>query len=179
MSLSESRALTNVHPALAERIRYMGAVLDFWGGKQLYLSGFRTSEEQQILFDRRGRRPVARPGCSQHQYGFAVDVSWLPVMNFAENIQLSPKQTDDLMEQLGRQLGLTVVAGDTGHFQIFDGAFFKNWAVRSGFCDPTPVPPIATFSPPRTDFVFRTCGPGANSVMLHPLRGLVCIFPGD
>lgn len=178
MSLSQSRALSNVHPWLAERVRFLGQAIDFWGGSQIYLSGTRSREEQQFLFDRRGRRPVARPGCSQHQYGFAVDLSWLPIFNFSLNLQLTARETADVMIDLGNQVGLVTVANDRGHFQVFPGSEFKTWAVGSGFCDPTPAPPISTFTPPRTDFVFRTCGEGADSVR-QGLFGLECVFRGD
>ncbi len=114
----------------------MGQVIDFWGGGQIYLSGVRSFDQQDILFRQKRVRPVAAPGCSQHQYGFAVDVSWLPIIDFAANIQLTGKQTDDIMIDLGRQLGLVTVPGDPGHFQVFPGSEFRTWAVASGFCDP-------------------------------------------
>jgi len=136
MSLSESRALTNVHPALAERIRIMGDYLAALGGVQIYLSGFRTREEQARLFFRAGIRPVAAPGCSQHQYGYAVDVAWGLLREQSPIGHLSPTQINAGMSEIGRRLGLTTVERDPGHFQIFPGAAFKNWAVASGFCNP-------------------------------------------
>lgn len=136
MSLRESQALTGVHPWLAERIRFLGQVIDIWGGRQVYISGFRTKAEQKRLFDSTTTRPVASPGCSQHEYGYAVDVLWLPIFNFADNIQLSPRETNRAMQDLGRDLGLITVERDTGHFQVFPGSEFRDWAVRSGFCEP-------------------------------------------
>lgn len=114
----------------------MAEVIDFWGGKQGYLSGVRSMEEQARLFDTIRGRPVAAPGCSQHQYGFAVDVFWLPIFSFKFNIQMTAKQTADFMRTLGESLGLKTVANDLGHFQIFAGSQFKQWAVASGFCVP-------------------------------------------
>jgi len=139
VSLSESRALSNVHPWLAVRIRWMGEVIEIWGGKQIYLSGFRTSEEQQILFDTQTTRPAAAPGCSQHQYGFAVDVSWLPITRITGTDVVDVSlffKTPEIMMDLGRHIGLTTVQHDSGHFQVFPGPEFKAAAVAAGFCDP-------------------------------------------
>ena len=141
MSLSESRALNGVHPWLAVRVRWLGQVIDIWGGGQIYLSGVRTREQQQQLYDTVRGRPVAFPGCGQHEYGYAVDVTWLPIINFAANIQLSPLETNRVMDNLGQQIGLVTVANDFGHFQIFPGSEFRPWAVDSGFCPPVPPPP--------------------------------------
>jgi len=160
MSLKESQALTNVHPALAERMRFMRQVIDFWGGGQIYLSGFRSIEQQEQLFNRDTQRPTAAPGCSQHQYGFAVDVIWNPIFDFGRNIAIHGKELVEVMSNLGRQLGLTVVANDPGHFQVFPGAQFKAWAVASDFCDPNAVPirPAALFPHPDGQVVTRSDG---------------------
>ena len=169
MSLSESRALNNVDPWLAIRMRFLGQVIDLWGGGQRYLSGFRTQEQQERLFSRRGVRPVARPGCSQHQYGFAVDVLWLPIIDFAQNIQLTGKQTDELMISLGQQLGLVTVRGDPGHFQVFPGSEFRTWAVASGFCAPRPTSQELF----QQSEIFRLCGPGSSG-FIRTLTGIEC-----
>lgn len=144
MSLSESRALTGVHPWLAVRMRWLARVIDFYGGKQIYISGNRTSEEQEGLFRRDSRRPVAVPGCSQHEYGFAVDVSWLPItrVSSAGEMDLSLAfQTPEIMSDFGRLAGLITVSNDLGHFQVFPGSEFREWAVASGLCDPTRTRP--------------------------------------
>ena len=140
MSLKESRALNGVEPWLAVRIQWLGAVINHWGGVQIYLSGLRDRAEQSILFDREGPRPVAAPGCSQHQYGYAVDVAWALLKEFSPLGDFSPTQINTLMSDLGRSIGLVTVQRDPGHFQIFPGSEFKPWAVASGFCNPTAVP---------------------------------------
>lgn len=168
MSLSESRALTGVHPWLAVRIRFLREVIDIWGGGQRYLSGVRTREQQELLFRTPSERPVAIPGCSQHQYGFAVDLLWLPIINFAQNIQLTGKQTDDAMIALGQRLGLITVARDPGHFQVFPGSEFRTWAVASGLCDPDRIPVQSR--------VEQLCGFGASSVTVDALGRLTCRF---
>ena len=170
MSLQESQALSGVHPWLAVRIIFMREVIDLWGGGQRYLSGVRTREQQQALFFRPSERPVAAPGCSQHQYGYAVDIFWLPIINFAQNLQLTGKQTDEVMIDLGQQLGLVTVRDDTGHFQVFPGSEFKAWAVASGFCDPNSRRPEFFF---EESLLFRLCGPGSTG-FIRTLTGIKC-----
>lgn len=140
MSLKESRALNGVDPWLAVRVRFLGQVIEAWGGVQIYLSGVRTDAEQSRLFDREGPRPVAAPGCSQHQYGYAVDVAWALLREFSPLGHFSPKEINELMMDIGRRIGLVTVERDPGHFQIFPGSEFKPWAVAAGFCNPTAVP---------------------------------------
>lgn len=140
MGLRESRALNGVEPWLAVRVRWLGAVIGAYGGVQIYLSGVRDREAQQILFDRVRDRPVAAPGCSQHQYGYAVDVAWALLREESPIGEFSPKEINQLMSALGSQIGLVTVQRDPGHFQIFPGSEFKPWAVSSGFCNPTVVP---------------------------------------
>lgn len=138
VGLKESRVLAGVHPWLAERVRFLGDIIEHFRGVQIYLSGFRTEQEQERLFRRSGRRPVAAPGCSQHQYGYAVDVAWGAIF---EESALGDLNTAELAEQMsawGRQLGLITVRGDPGHFQVFPGSEFRTWAVASEFCDPNP-----------------------------------------
>lgn len=140
MSLKESRVLGSVHPWLAVRVKWLGDVIAAWGGVQIYLSGFRTEAEQislmRSLAVKFSRRPVAGPGCSQHQYGYAVDVAWGLLREESAIGEFSPKEINDLMGNLGKSIGLVTVRLDPGHFQIFPGAEFKPWAIGSGFCDP-------------------------------------------
>jgi len=117
----------------------MGRWIESVGGSQRYISGLRTSRKQEELFNTPSLKIVAIPGCSQHEYGFAVDVFWLPIIDFRLNIQLTGRQTNELMEEIGRRLGLLMVQGDPGHFQVFPGSEFRNWAVRSGLCDPNRI----------------------------------------
>lgn len=141
MSLKESRALNGVDPWLAVRVQWLGQVIEAWGGVQIYLSGVRTREEQQVLYDRVRNRPVAAPGCSQHQYGYAVDVTWGLLREFSPLGDFSPVEINELMSELGQRIGLVTVQNDRGHFQIFPGAEFRPWAVDAGFCQKFPLPP--------------------------------------
>ena len=167
MSLKESRALNGVEPWLAVRVQWLGAVIGSVGGVQIYLSGVRDRDEQQILFDRTRRRPVAAPGCSQHQYGYAVDVAWALLREESPIGEFSPKEINQLMSDLGRSIGLVTVERDPGHFQIFPGSEFKPWAVDSGFCDPGATPrPLG-----NVEFF---CGFGATQAAVSALGDIIC-----
>jgi len=139
VSLSASRVLQNVNPALAERIRILEQIADALGSQMNYVSGYRDEEEQRILFNEVKNRPVAAPGCSQHQYGWAVDVFFFPAMNidrFGNMVVTKGAEMFRIMNNYAQQLGLTIVSGDDGHYQIFPGGPFRDWAVASGFCNP-------------------------------------------
>jgi hypothetical protein len=56
----------------------------------ILISGYRTYEQQARLFSARSTRETARPGLSQHEYGYAVDVG----INF-------PARSDALVRVLG------------------------------------------------------------------------------
>ena len=179
MGLRESRIINTVHPWLGARLRWLGQVAEIIGSRQSLLSGNRTRVEQRKLYDRPGTRPVAFPGCSQHQYGFAADAQYLPIIRGSSKARpaiSTAKQTTQFMNSAARHVGLTLVAGDDGHYQIYPGIQFREWAVSRGLCNPNPPPRPTRFVKPRTDFVFRTCGEGADSVRFG-LFGAECIFP--
>ena len=70
---------------------------------------FRSTAEQQRLYDNSGsnRNPVARPGTSRHESGFAVDV----------NINsLAPEQRERFRE-LSHEHGFSDLANDPPHFE--------------------------------------------------------------
>lgn len=139
MSLSIKDEL---HPWLRIRIQFLEDLVTFYGGVFIYFSGFRTFDEQRALLDEKGifGRPVADPGCSQHNHfsngeALAVDVG------------ITGPITDELMafgdfnnaiDEIARAIGLVTVAKDPGHFQVFPGSEFRSWATQSGFC----VPPL-------------------------------------
>ncbi len=158
----------------------MGDYIALLGGVQIYLSGFRSRSQQEDLFVTVRNRPVARPGCSQHQYGFAVDVAWGLLREESPIGQFSPREINSFMSEVGRILGLTAVERDPGHFQIFPGAQFKAWAVASGFCDPTPVPIrdplLETGWVTLSDGTLINIGPGFLRVCKPSFGGIVCDF---
>jgi len=180
MGLRESRILQSVHPWLGVRLRWMGEVARIVGSGQSLISGVRTTQEQRVLYDSQGQRPAAFPGCSQHQYGFAADATWLPITQISSKGRLmlvGNKNTNEFMGSAARHVGLQTVSGDPGHLQVYPGSQFKAWAVSQGFCNPNPPPPVR-FVQPRNDLIFRTCGVGADSVRFG-LFGAECLFDGN
>jgi len=139
MGLRESRIINSVHPWLGARLRWLAEVATIVGSRQLLISGNRTREEQRILFNRQGSRPVARPGCSQHQYGFAADASYLPsvfITSKARPLLTPTEETNRFMESAAHHVSLTTVSNDPGHLQIYPGAQFRDWAIGRGLCNP-------------------------------------------
>jgi len=114
--------LGSLHPYVRDRLGYILAVADWYGGNYEVTSGFRTEAEQRDLI-RQGKTTTA-PGCSQHQYGLAADVK------FANDIW------QEWYLAAARQLGLVTVSNDPVHIQTFPGADFREWAVGRRFCIP-------------------------------------------
>lgn len=143
MSLQGSRILKELHPWLRIRIEYLEAIVNHFRGVFIYLSGFRTEAEQiklmRLSAQRFSSRPVAGPGCSQHNHfgpdgnTLAVDVGIAGPLEFE---QVAFTDFNDQIDAWARQIGLTTVRGDSGHFQVFPGREFRTWSVASGFCDP-------------------------------------------
>ena len=143
MSLRESRILNSLEPWLRERVKWLGEVATIIGSNQSLLSGRRSSAEQRELYNSRGSRPVAFPGCSQHQYGFAADAAWQPAFQVTSKGRarvFSAQATNNSMESAARYVGLVLVAGDTGHMQVYPGSEFRVWAQSRGLCNPNPPP---------------------------------------
>jgi len=156
MGLQASRVLNSVHPWLKERLIWLGEVAKISGGDQTLISGSRSLSEQQVLYDQVFDRPVAFPGCSQHNYGFAADVKWgffiqnvparifgIPIPRAPSTVRIfSQQETNDFMASAARSVSLQTVSGDPGHLQIYPGSTFRNWAVGRGFCNPNPPQPL-------------------------------------
>jgi len=145
MGLAESRVISSLHPWLGVRLEWMGEVARIVGSKQNLFSGFRSYEEQLALYDRLPTgRPVAYPGCSQHNYGFAADGSWDLITQVTSKGRpkiFTSAETVAFMNSAARHVGLVLVANDDGHFQVYPGIQFKEWAVSWGFCNPNPPEP--------------------------------------
>lgn len=78
--------LKNVNPELLKRI---SAVAKHYGKKITINSGYRTFEQQKVLYDayKSGRSSVeaAKPGNSRHNYGLAIDVDdWVQQISEAD-----------------------------------------------------------------------------------------------
>jgi len=88
-----------------------------------FLSGFRTHEQQHELFRRATAtgNPVAVPGGSQHEFGFAYDLA--PDVR-PESSEYSAKLTQ--LRQLGLALGMRWGgADDPQHWQVFSHAMWS------------------------------------------------------
>lgn len=159
MGLQESRILNEVHPWLAARLIWLSKVADLIGSKQTLISGNRTLAKQRELWESDFRRPVAFPGCSQHNYGFAADAVYDRAVQISSKGRprlFSLEETNATMQSAARFAGLTTVSGDPGHVQMYPGSQFKSWSVDRGLCNP---------SPPRRRPLLSTqlCGPGFAS----------------
>jgi len=178
MGLRESRIINSVHPWLGVRLQWLQDVAKIVGGSQTLISGVRTRTEQLDLYNRQTTRPAAFPGCSQHGFGFAADAVWAPILQVTNKGRakvFTNAETNAFMGSAARHVGLTLVANDTGHVQMYPGSTFRNWSVGRGFCNPNPPRPSNRIDPIRTDFVFQTCGEGANFVRFG-LFGAECFF---
>jgi len=114
--------LSGVHPYVADRIRYILAVSDWYGGRGQVTSGFRSKEEQGVLV--RAGKTNTRPGCSQHNYGLAVDVSYDSAI------------WQRWFGEAARALGLVTVSTSPTHAQTFPGSDFSAYVQSVGLCSP-------------------------------------------
>lgn len=182
MGLRESRIINSVHPWLGARLKWMEDVARLYGTIQTILSGNRTLEEQLRLYNFQSTRPAAYPGCSQHNYGFAADVTWDPMMTVTSKGRLfdyGRDFTDKTMNNAARHVGLTLVAGDTGHFQAYNGIAFRNWAVSAGQCPANPPPPQFNVAKVQSsNDRYRDCLLDAVRQNREGFRGLItCSLP--
>jgi len=184
MGLRESRVINSVHPWLGARLQWLQEVAVIVGSIQLLLSGNRTPEEQLLLYNGSSSRPTAFPGCSQHQYGFAADATYTPISLISSKGRanvLPARETTAFFNSAARHVGLTLVSGDDGHYQIYNGAEFKSWAVSQGLCNPNPPPRPVNFRFTPDPFPIGTqtrdmCGPLATGSRCDHLRGCTCFF---
>ena len=123
-------------------MQWIEQTVNDWGGTVVYVSGYRTRAQQQELWESRqgwlGRltgRPVAPPGCSQHNYepSYAVDIRVVPAHGEGG---IDVRDWDNFITSLGNYVGVTTVRNDPGHYQMYPGAQFGQWATDSGLCNP-------------------------------------------
>jgi len=145
MGLRESRIISSVHPWLGVRLQWLQDVARIVGGSQGLISGVRTESEQRNLYNSQVNRPAAFPGCSQHEFGFAADAVWGRISQITSKGRIklfTLAESTSFMGSAARHVGLHLVAGDTGHVQMYPNSEFKSWAVSVGFCNPNPPPPL-------------------------------------
>jgi len=155
--------LRGVSPYIRDAINWITKIVEINGGSATYYSGRRSLREQQELWDFCEKRkpsvtrfprvpcpfPVATPGCSQHEYGFAVDAGFFSPAN---RLGLT-SSWNDLAQDLGRQYwGLSTVANDPNHFQMYPITTFLPWARETGQCPPPgPILSFTSTSFPHPD----------------------------
>lgn len=108
-----------MHPLVANVLRWHSWLAKaLFGFTPRFLSGFRTHEQQLALFrgDVPTPNPVAFPGTSQHEFGFAYDL--------APDVQPGHSEYRQKLEQLS-QLGLALGMHwggqtDPQHWQVFE-----------------------------------------------------------
>jgi len=125
MSLSIRSQLANTNPYFAWAVEYILTYAQRARANFTITSVNRTAQRQWELWNTPGSFAV-QPGCSQHQYGLAVDVS------FARD------DWQRWWQASARNFGLTTVRGDSVHAQLVPGAEFREWASSHGLCpDPS------------------------------------------
>jgi len=85
-------------------------------------SGVRSLQQQQNIYNDGNHPGAARPGCSQHQYGFAMDVAF------------SDPRWQEWYLAAAQSLGLVTVPGDRVHVQTWPGSVFRPFVVDQGVC---------------------------------------------
>ena len=128
-------ALESVHPILAQRAVELVNRVAQRGTPiiSVVFSGFRSFEEQQVLFDKGRKTPGpivtnARPGESYHNYGLAVDIH----TRVGSTINFNDVAEANIRGPVGTELGLMWggnFAGnfkDRPHFQLSAGLFIRD-----------------------------------------------------
>jgi len=140
MTLQRNRVLSSLDPWLRIAMEWMEANVEYYGGDFVYVSGFRSTDDQRDLYRARrsNPRPVAYPTCSQHEYGYAVDIGFVAGGNpFGDRYQFGfPSQVKQFTEAMAKSLGLTFFESDPGHFQMYPTEEFKHWLNQFGICLP-------------------------------------------
>jgi len=116
--------LLNVHPEVRRRFDLLAQSLRRSGFKVQVTSGYRSIAEQRRLFERRQRGehplPVATPGCSQHNYGRAIDAVVTP-------------DASSFLDGLARAFGLEWAGpADPVHFGAESFAVWNSILQRAG-----------------------------------------------
>lgn len=160
MNLSTTSQLADLHPYMAWAIGYILEVAEAYGGRYTITSVTRTAKQQWDLYNSLPTR-AARPGCSQHQYGAAIDVL------FEETAW------QNWWQQAARYFGLTTVSGDPVHVQLIPGADFLRLVEGRDVC-PDPTYFRESF-PLLGGLVDKLCGTGFTGYQIR--EGVVTCLP--
>lgn len=129
MSLSIRNKLAGTHPYLGWAIEYILTFAAGNGGRFTITSVNRLAKKQWDLFNRPNSNAV-QVGCSQHQYGAAVDVQFLT------------GAWQEWFLASARNFGLSTVLGDPVHVQLIPGARFREWSASHGLCPDRSYPTV-------------------------------------
>lgn len=121
---------TGIHPFVRDRVRYLLRLADRYGGDHRVTSGKRSQAKQWKLYNESRNVPAAFPGCSQHEYGLAIDV------------QFRDSRWQTWYLDSARRIGLTTVPNDPYHVQALPASVIRPILEGAGRC-------------PSADFVGR------------------------
>ncbi len=147
MSLSK---WSGIHPYVAERVRYLLSLADRHGGRYTVLSGGRSLAKQWELYQAQTTIPAAFPGCSQHQYGLAMDVKF------------TDPEWQEWYLASARKIGLQTVSFDPNHIQAISRGSFYPFVNQAGLC-PNPY----YKNKQRMERPERLCPPGQTHVEVY------------
>jgi len=182
-----SLALRGVDPYLQEAMGWLTQVIESWGGGVSFYSGRRTRADQQELWDFCNARrrlpsklpqvqcpfPVATPGCSQHEYGFAVDAGFFSPRN---RLGISDNWNVYAQDLARVYWGLSTVADDPNHFQQYPSSEFLPWVRETGQCRTIPRLSLTRDPFPANTQTFVACGPQAVGSICNHLSGCECFY---
>lgn len=117
--------MSGVHPYVKDRVRAILGVSSRYGGRYTVTSGVRSQDKQSQLY--MAGTTNTPPGCSQHQYGLAVDVQFTGA---------NAQWWQEWYLRNARHLGLVTVPNDPVHVQAIPGSSFRTLAVQAGACHP-------------------------------------------
>ena len=119
MSLSK---WSGVHPYVTDRVRYLLRIADRYGSRYRVISGKRNARQQWGLWNAKSRFPAAFPGCSQHEYGLAMDV------------QFDSGEWQRWYQASAKNIGLTTIRNDPHHVQAVPASVIRPILEREGLC---------------------------------------------
>jgi D-alanyl-D-alanine carboxypeptidase-like protein len=114
-------ALSGIHPALYVRMQCFSDYAQRQGLAFEVTSTYRSASKQRQLYadwEARGFTglPVAKPGCSLHQYGLAVDM-----------VAYQPERSDELVGIAGECGLIWAGPSDPVHFGVLSAEQWRDW----------------------------------------------------
>jgi len=113
---------SGIHPYVADRVRYLISIANRYGAQPRVISGKRSQAKQWRLYNENVGIPTAFPGCSQHEYGLAMDV------------EFPTRAWQNWYQQSASRIGLTTVTNDPHHVQALPAAVIRPILTGRGLC---------------------------------------------